>query len=135
MNAFVDTHTCNSKTRKTFSYDQQNRCYGVTFDKAQNYDDCGLWSKPFRNMWKVLILLNVCFWVTSSVFKDHILYFRLRSINHLDLHVSHLPMQMESFRPTVVDIFSFFISSSIRTPPNIINTAIKTGGKDVKNPI
>lgn len=80
-------------------------------------------------------LLNVCFRVTSSVFKDQILYFKLGSINHLDLHVSHLPMQMESFRPTVVDIFSFFISSSIRTPPNIINTAIKTGGKDVKNPI
>ena len=42
---------------------------------------------------------------------------------------------MDSFLPAVTDIFSVFISLSPINPPDMTETDIKIGGKDVKNPI
>ena len=42
---------------------------------------------------------------------------------------------MDSFLPAVTDTFSVFISLSPINPPDMTETDIKIGGKDVKNPI
>ena len=42
---------------------------------------------------------------------------------------------MDSFLPAVTDTFSDFISLSPINPPDMTETDIKIGGKDVKNPI
>lgn len=49
--------------------------------------------------------------------------------------LSILPMIRDNFLPAVIDTFSIFISLSTITPPNITETDIKIGGKDVRNPI
>lgn len=42
---------------------------------------------------------------------------------------------MDSFLPAVIDTLSDFISLSPINPPDMTETDIKIGGKDVKNPI